>query len=345
MIYTKKLPSVEELASAYPLSTDAQDRRHRRIGEIQCILSGRDNRKLLLVGPCSADRMDAVLTYMSRLAILAEKVRDCFLVVPRVYTSKPRSRGTGYKGILHRPHPDAVHDDLLSGLIATREMHLSVIENTGLFPVDELLYPESISYIMDLLVDVVVGARSVEDQLHRLFASGLPVPVGMKNPMSGDFNVLLNSIEAAQHPQSLVYQGWAVETEGNPFAHAILRGSLDFQNRSHPNYHYEDLCFFHDMYIKRNLKNVSVLVDCNHGNSNKQADEQVRIAKEVMGLCREYKGINLFVKGFMIESYLVDGCQLAGGSIYGKSITDSCLGWEKTENLVLTLNDMMGALL
>lgn len=344
MIYKKKLPTVEELISDYPLTEDMKEKRLTRITEIQRVLSGKDRRKLLLIGPCSADREDAVVNYMQKLSRLEEEVRDNILIVPRVYTSKPRTRGVGYKGILHRPNPIADHDDLLAGVIATRKMHLSVIRETGLFAVDEMLYPESLCYIMDLLVYVAVGARSVEDQLHRLFASGLSMPVGMKNPMNGDLNVLLNSIDAAQHPQSLIYQGWEIETEGNEYAHAILRGRVDFHNVSHPNYHYEDLCFFHDLYLKRDLRHMSVIVDCNHGNSNKQCDEQVRIAKEVLGLCKDYKGIDQFVKGFMVESYLEGGCQLAGGNIYGQSITDPCLSWNKTEQLVMEMAERINAL-
>ena len=344
MIFKKKLPSVEELISEYPLSEKLKGKRLQRTMEIKKILSGKDSRKILFVGPCSADREDAILDFMQKLAALDEKVKENLLIIPRVYTSKPRTRGIGYKGILHRPNPVAEHDDLLAGVIATRKMHLKVIQETGLFAVDELLYPESLYYISDLLAYVAVGARSVEDQLHRLFASGLTVPVGMKNPMNGDLNVLLNSIDAAQNPQSLIFQGWEVETKGNEYAHAILRGRVDFHNVSHPNYHYEDLCFFHDLYQKRDLKNMSTIVDCNHGNSNKQPDEQVRIAKEVMNLCGSYKGLNSFIKGFMIESYLEDGCQLIGGNVYGKSITDPCLGWMKTEKLIYELNELSGKL-
>ena len=341
MKYKKKLPSVEELISEYPLSEKLKNKRFHRTIEIKNILSGQDSRKILFVGPCSADREDAVLVYMEKLAKLAEEVSDNLLIIPRVYTSKPRTKGVGYKGILHRPNPISEHDDILAGVIATRKLHLDVIEKTGLFAVDEMLYPESLCYIMDLLAYVAVGARSVEDQLHRLFASGLNVPVGMKNPMNGDFNVLLNSIDAAQHPQSLLYQGWEVETEGNEYAHAILRGRVDFHNVSHPNYHYEDICYFHDLYHKRDLKNASVIIDCNHGNSNKQSDEQIRIAKEVIDLCFNFKGINNFVKGLMIESYLEDGCQLIGGNVFGKSITDPCLGWDKTKRLIMNLCDKL----
>lgn len=339
MKFIRQLPSIDELLVDYSLSDILKQAKKRRIAEVQSILKGADNRKILLVGPCSADREDAVVDYTVRLAKLSEEVNGKLLILPRVYTSKPRTTSTGYKGMLHRPNAASNTDNILEGIKATRKMHLHVIESSGLFCVDEMLYPESIYYYLDLLVYVAVGARSVEDQHHRLTASGLELPVGMKNPTNGDMNVLLNSIEAAQHKQTLIYRGWEVETEGNPFAHAILRGYSGIDNITHPNYHYEDLCRFHDIYHKRNLLNPSVIIDCNHANSSKHADEQIRIAKEVTYLCRHYPAINKFVKGFMIESYLVDGCQLVGGGIYGKSITDPCIGWNKTEYLIKYIAD------
>lgn len=341
MKYIRKLPTAEELKDKYPLSQKLQDARLDKILQIKNILSGKDERKLLFIGPCSADREDAVLDYMERLAKVEEKVREKILIIPRVYSSKPRTKGTGYKGILHRPDSSALHDDLFEGIETTRKLHLHVIENTGLFCVDEMLYPESITYFSDLLAYVAVGARSVEDQIHRLTASGMEIPVGMKNPMDGDFSVLLNSIEAAQSEQSFIFRGWEVQTDGNPYAHAILRGFVDLDGRSHPNYHYEDICRFHDMYQKRNLKNTGVIIDCNHSNSNKVANEQLRIVDEVLRLCNGYFGINRFVKGFMVESYLEDGNQVIGEGVYGKSITDACIGWEKTERLIQNIAEMM----
>ena len=341
MKFIRQLPSLEELKADFCLSLELQNKRLNRIDEIKRILNGNDNRKLLFIGPCSADREDAVVDYVYRLAQVSEKVKDKILIVPRVYTSKPRTTSTGYKGMLHRPDATSSIDNILQGIIATRKMHLHVIEETGLFCVDEMLYPESIYYYLDLLVYVAVGARSVEDQLHRLTASGIEVPVGMKNPTNGDLNVLLNSIEAAQHKQSLIYRGWEVETEGNKYAHAILRGYSGLDNISHPNYHYEDLCRFHDLYHKRNLQNSLVIIDCNHSNSNKCADEQIRIVKELTYICNHYPALNKFIKGFMIESYIEDGCQLVGGGIYGKSITDSCIGWNKTNRLILELAEKL----
>lgn len=337
MKYIKKLPSVEEIKQMYPLSEALNKKRLERINQIQNILSGKDKRKLLFIGPCSADREDAVLDYCRRLADIEKNLNDKLLIVPRVYTSKPRTKGTGYKGMLHRPNPLSEHDDLEKGIIASRTMHLHVIQETGLFCVDEMLYPESLEYFSDLLVYVAVGARSVEDQLHRLTASGLELPVGMKNPMDGNLSVLLNSIEAAQQEQSLIYRGWVVNTAGNPYVHAILRGYSNRYGITHPNYHYEDLCSFYDMYRKSSLKNMSVIIDCNHGNSNKNADEQIRIINDVTYSMRLNAGLASFVKGFMVESYLVDGNQMIGGGVYGKSITDACIGWEKTEKLISNL--------
>ena len=337
----KRLPTVEELKKNYPLSPELKTLRVRKIEEINATLSGKDKRKLLLIGPCSADREDAVIEYVKKLTLLNEKVKDKVLIVPRVYTSKPRTKSLGYKGILHRPNSASSHDDLLAGIIATRNLHLHVIQETGFFCIDEMLYPESVEYFLDLLAYVAVGARSVEDQLHRLTASGLEIPVGMKNPMSGDLDVLLNSIEAAQQEQSLIYRGWEVQTTGNKYAHAILRGFVDRGGHSQPNYHYEDLCLFHDSYKKRNLPNMSVIIDCNHSNSNKHPDEQIRIVHEVLDNCKCNKGLNGFVKGFMVESYLEDGNQLVGGHVYGKSITDACIGWNKTEKLVMDMYDRL----
>lgn len=337
MQFTKRLPEVEEIRNQYPLSEQQKIAREIRLNEIKYILERKDKRKLLLMGPCSADREDAVIDYITKLAELQESVKDIFLIVPRVYTSKPRTNGAGYKGMLHRPESNCGQDDLLAGLIATRRMHLHIIQQTGMFCVDEMLYPESIYYLLDLLVCVTVGARSVENQEHRLVASGLGIPVGMKNPMSGDLSVMLNSVMAAQMKQCMIYRGWEVTTEGNQYCFAILRGYKNNCNKVFPNYHYENLCELYDMYQKQGLKNMSVVIDCNHGNSDKHYERQVRIAREVFGICKEDRALNEFVKGIMLESYLEDGSQLIGNGVYGKSITDSCLGWKKSEELILEL--------
>ena len=337
MKFVRKLPGVDEVTAEYPLSAGLKRKRADVIRQVEEILSGADRRKLLLIGPCSADREDAVVEYILRLAGLQERVKEKFLIVPRVYTGKPRTNGTGYKGMLHRPDSECARDDLYGGLIASRKLHLHVIQQTGMFCVDEMLYPEITYYMLDLLACLTVGARSVEDQEHRLVASGVDIPVGMKNPMSGDISVMLNSIAAAQTRQSMIYRGWEVSTEGNPYTFAILRGYLDGGKRARPNYHYENLCELYDRYQAAGLKNISVLVDCSHGNSDKHFERQIRIAKEVAGICGGDRTLGGFVKGLMAESYLEDGAQLVGGGVYGKSITDPCLGWEKTERMVLEL--------
>ena len=340
MKLVRKLPEAEEIIQKYPLSEKQKEQRKQCIGEIEAVLSGKTNKKIICIGPCSADREDAVLEYVLRLSRLQEELKDRFLFIPRVYTSKPRTNGKGYKGLLHRPTAYSGHDDIFDGIIATRKMQLHVIQQTGMYSADEMLYPEAAYYILDLLAYVAIGARSVENQGHRLTASGLEVPVGMKNPTSGDMDILLNSIICAQYPQSLLYRGWEAQTEGNPYAHAILRGYTDLAGRVHPNYHYEELCDFYDLYQKKNLKNMAVLIDCNHCNSGKHYDEQRRVAKEIFLLCRENRNLDRFVKGLVIESYLEDGSQMIGEGIYGKSITDPCLGWEKTERLLRELADL-----
>lgn len=337
MQFVRRLPEVDEIKEEYSLNEAQRKKRENRIKEIRDILSGASAKKIICIGPCSADREDAVLEYMIRLAELQEKVKDRFLFIPRVYTSKPRTKGTGYKGLLHRPESSHNTDDIWDGVIAVRKLHLHVIQQTGLFCADEMLYPEMIYYILDLLAYVSIGARSVENQGHRLIASGLNLPVGMKNPTNGDLSILINSISAAQSPQQMIYRGWEVKNEGNPMAHGVLRGYTDILGKMHPNYHYEDLCEFYDLYQKNNLDNMSVLIDCNHCNSGKKYDHQIRIAKEVFYLCSNNAPLNRFVKGVMIESYLEDGAQLPGGGFYGKSITDACLGWEKTEKLILEI--------
>lgn len=339
MKYIKRLPEVAEIIAQYPITPKEQALRKDTLQHIENILSGKSNKKLLIIGPCSADREDAVIEYTQRLHRLQEKVSEVFCIIPRVYTSKPRTTGSGYKGLLHRPQAASGHDDMISGLIATRKMHQAVIKNAGMFTSDEMLYPEMLGYLSDLLVYVAVGARSVENQQHRLTASGLEIPTGMKNPTSGDFNVMLNAIVAAQNIQNLMYNGWAVQTAGNPYAHAILRGYMDSSGISRPNYHYEHLEELYDKYYKMNLRNQAVIVDCNHCNSNKRYDAQARIAEEVLQIGKRNKTLGKFVKGVMIESYLEDGAQLVGGCTYGQSITDPCLGWNKTEKAVLEMAD------
>ncbi|MBP9997254.1 MAG: 3-deoxy-7-phosphoheptulonate synthase [Lachnospiraceae bacterium] len=337
MKYIRKLPEAEELFDEYSLTPKQIVNRQEFVGQIRDIISGKENRKLLLVGPCSADREDSVLDYVARLAKLNDEVKEKFLIIPRVYTGKPRTSGMGYKGLLHHPYINSENDDLLDGIIAARRLHYRVIQETGLFCVDEMLYPESIYYFVDLLAYIAVGARSVEDQSHRMTASGIDVPVGMKNPVGGDTTALLNSILAAQNKHLMSYRGYEVQTEGNDYAHAILRGYVDNNGKNHSNYHYEDLCDFHDKYVGFNLKNMGVIIDCNHSNSGKQYNEQIRIAKDVFHSCKLNVAINSMVKGLMIESYIEDGNQIVGEKIYGKSITDACIGWEKTERLIREL--------
>ena len=315
--------------------------RARRISEIQAVLRGEDPRKLLLVGPCSADREDSVVAYMERLAKLHAEINGRFLVVPRIYTAKPRTNGIGYKGLIHRPDPTG-EDDLCAGILAMRRLHLRVIRETGLFAVDEMLYPDTFEYVKDLLVYVAVGARSVENQGHRLLASGLELPVGFKNPTSGDINVMLNAIASAQAPQTLFYRGWEVSTEGNAYAHAILRGYNDRSGKMHANCGLAEVQELLGAYQEHRLENMAVLVDCNHANSGKCFEKQVAVAKQVFGDCRAHADINRFVKGIMLESYLLDGRQEIGGGEFGKSITDACLGWDKTERLLRELADDAG---
>lgn len=334
--YVRELPSPVELKELYPLSEDLKIIKENNDKEIKDILSGKSNRFLLIIGPCSADREDAVLEYMKRLKAVYEKIKDVIMIVPRVYTNKPRTRGIGYKGMLHQPDPDK-DPNMLKGLISIRKMHMNVLKETHFSTADEMLYPENHQYLDDIISYVAVGARSVEDQLHRLTASGLDIPVGMKNPTSGDITIMLNAINAAQHPQTFIYRGWEVETGGNDYSHAILRGYQDEDGRNMPNYHYESLSSLSNLYDSKHFKNPSIIVDCNHCNSNKDCLEQPRIAKEVLHSIKVNPSIRNIVKGLMIESYLVDGSQNIGDGIYGKSITDPCLGFEKTEKLLLEI--------
>ena len=336
MIFLKKLPDVEELQSRYSLDEHQKECRINRINEIKNILSGNDDRKIIIVGPCSADKQDAVLDYTNRLAELQEAVKENILIIPRIYTSKPRTTGAGYKGLLHNPNADK-KEDLFKGVIASRELHIKVIKETDFYCADEMLYPEEIYYFMDLLAYMAVGARSVEKQGHRMVASGANIPIGLKNPTSGNKDNLINSILAAQLPHRMIYRGWEVECEGNPYAHAILRGFVNNSGKHIPNYHYEDICELHDKIIKSNVRYPSLIIDCNHSNSGKNYIEQIRIAQEIFNICKMNKSLNKLVKGLMIESYIVDGNQLVGGNVYGNSITDSCLGWDKTEYLIKSL--------
>ncbi len=340
MEFKRKLTIPAELKKLYPVTEEMQRAFQTRDKALKAILSGEDSRIVLIIGPCSADREDSVLDYVTRLRALQERVEERIFLIPRVYTNKPRTTGAGYKGMLHQPNPDAA-PDMLKGLIAIRELHMQVLRQTGFSAADEMLYPENYKYLDDLLAYVAVGARSVEDQQHRLTSSGIGVPVGMKNPTGGDISVMMNSINAAQHSHTFIYRGWEATSAGNPYAHAILRGYTNKHGNSRPNYHYEDLIFLHQCYEKSGLQNPAVIIDANHANSGKDPFQQGRILKEVLQSRAYSPDIRRLVKGFMVESYLEDGCQHIGEGIYGKSITDPCLGWEKTERLVLEMAEMV----
>ena len=340
MNFIRKLPIPMEVKKQYPMTEQLTAIKEKRDDEIRAIFRGEDSRLLLVIGPCSADSEDSVLEYIHRLRVLQDKVADRILMVPRIYTGKPRTTGDGYKGMLHQPNPTE-KPDLLKGIVAIRELHMRALKETGMGCADEMLYPDNYRYLNDLLSYVAVGARSVENQEHRLTSSGLDIPVGMKNPTGGDIAVMMNSITAAQHSHAFIYRGWEVQSEGNPYAHAILRGYVDELGHSYPNYHYEDLLRLYEAFAERPaLKNASVIVDTNHANSGKKYEEQIRISKEVLHSCRHNADIRRLVKGLMIESYLEDGAQKIGEGRYGCSITDPCLGWEKTERLVLDLADI-----
>ena len=334
--FRRRLIIPQELKEQFPLTQELETLKAERDEIIQNILIGKDSRMLLIIGPCSADREDAVLDYVTRLVDLQEKVKDTIFIVPRVYTNKPRTVGRGYKGILHQPDPEKA-PDLLKGIITIREMNIRIIRETGFTCADELLYPEAYRFTSDVLSYVAIGARSVEDQEHRLLASGLDIPVGMKNPTSGNLNVMLNAVTAAQTPQDFIYRNWEVSTKGNPLCHTILRGYENQNGRTFPNYHYETLNELLALYGERNLLNPAVIIDCNHANSGKKFMEQIRISKDIMHSRRNSTQIRNLVKGLMIESYLEDGNQPETGHVYGKSITDACIGWEKTERLVQEL--------
>lgn len=334
MRVNKGLPQPVELKAEYPLSNEMIELKRERDKEIRDIFTGKKEKFVVVVGPCSADNEESVCEYVAKLAKVNEKVSDRLMIIPRIYTNKPRTTGEGYKGMLHQPHPDQA-PNLLEGIIAIRKMHIRAISESGLTAADEMLYPENRSYLDDLLSYEAVGARSVENQQHRLTASGMDIPVGMKNPTSGDFNVTLNSVNAAQKSHNFIYRGSDVTTDGNELAHVILRGGVNKHGISIPNYHYEDLVRLLTMYKKMDLANPALLVDVNHSNSNKQFKEQIRIVSEVLHSRSYNQDLKDLIKGVMIESYLVEGTQPIGpDQIYGKSITDPCLGWEDTEKLI-----------
>ena len=328
------LPLPAELKAEYPLSKELTEIKKKRDAEIRDIFTGKSDKFVVIVGPCSADNEDSVCEYISRLAKVNEKVSDRLMIIPRIYTNKPRTTGEGYKGMLYQPKPDQA-PDLLAGIIAIRKMHIRAIEESGLTSADEMLYPENRSYLDDILSYEAIGARSVENQQHRLTASGMDIPVGMKNPTSGDFSVMLNSVIAAQSSHTFIYRGMDVTTDGNDLAHVILRGGVDKYGTCNPNYHYEDLIRLQAMYGEKHLANPAAIVDANHSNSNKQFKEQIRIVSEVLHSRNYNTKLKELIKGVMIESYLEEGCQSIGADqIYGKSITDPCLGWEDTERLI-----------
>lgn len=340
MDFVRKLPIPQDIKAQFPIPEEVKKIKAVRDAEIADVFTGRSDKFLLIIGPCSADREDSVLDYVSRLAKVQEKVKDKIVIIPRIYTNKPRTTGQGYKGMVHQPDPTK-SEDMLEGLIAIRKLHTRALTETGLACADEMLYPENHRYLSDILSYVAVGARSVENQQHRLTASGLMIPVGMKNPTSGDYSVMLNSIIAAQSQHTFLYRGWEARSKGNPLTHAILRGYVDKHGNSHPNYHYEDLVRLYDMYSAKNLENMAVIIDTNHANSGKQYLEQIRICNEVLHSCRHNNDIKSIVKGFMIESYIEDGCQKVEEGTYGKSITDPCLGWEKSEKLIYDIADQL----
>ncbi len=340
MDFKRKLPIPQEIKQQFPIPEEIVKVKEARDKEIRDVFTGDSDKFVLVIGPCSADREDSVMDYICRLAKVQEKVKDKIIIIPRIYTNKPRTTGQGYKGMIHQPDPTK-GEDMLEGIISIRRLHTKAVAETGLGCADEMLYPENHRYLSDILSYVAVGARSVEDQQHRLTASGLDIPVGMKNPTSGDYSVMLNSIIAAQSEHTFLYRGWEAHSHGNPLSHAILRGYVDKHGNSHPNYHYEDLVRLYEDYSAKNLANMAVLIDANHSNSGKQFGEQIRICHEVLHSCRHNNDIKSIVKGFMIESYIEDGCQKVDEGVYGKSITDPCLGWEKSERLIYDIADQL----
>jgi len=337
--YIQKIPSAAEILEQMPLSGDLKKIKKQRDKDIAGIFTGASKKFAVIIGPCSADDEDAVCEYVSRLAKLQSKVNDKLILIPRVYTNKPRTTGEGYKGMMHQPNPKEA-PNIVEGIKALRKMHLRILRESGLTAADEMLYPSNYPYLEDILSYVAIGARSVENQQHRLTVSGLDIPVGMKNPTSGDLTVMLNSVQAAQASHTFIYRGWEVKTSGNPYSHCIMRGAVNNHGQSIPNYHYEDLMFLADMYFKRGLKNPGIIVDTNHSNSGKKFQDQPRIALEVMENLKKSKLLKGIVKGLMIESYLAEGAQDIRGKVYGQSITDPCLGWEASKRLVLELAEI-----
>ena len=340
MNFHRKLPIPQEVKKEFPLTERMIQVKEERDEQIKAVFDGRSDKFILIIGPCSADHKEPVLEYISRLRKLYELVADKMLIIPRIYTNKPRTTGQGYKGMLHQPDPES-KPDMYKGIVAIRDLHLAALRDYDFSCADEMLYPENYRYLSDLLSYVAVGARSVENQQHRLTASGIEVPVGMKNPTGGDMSVMMNSIVAAQSSHTFLYRGWEVTSDGNPYAHAILRGYVDYSGHSVSNYHYEDLLRMEELYEKSSLNNPSVIVDTNHNNSGKKYLEQIRIAKDIVHSRNQNADIKRLVKGLMIESYLEDGAQGTGDHVFGKSITDPCLGWEKTERLILDLAEKL----
>jgi len=340
MDFYRKLAIPSEVKRQYPAADSVLATVARKRAELIDIFEGRSDRLVLIIGPCSADNEDAVMDYMSRLVPVQEKVSDKIMIVPRIYTNKPRTTGQGYKGLVHQPDPTG-KPDLYKGILATRHLHMHAVQETGFIFADEMLYPENYKYLDDILGYVAVGARSVENQQHRLTASGIEVPVGMKNPTSGDYNVMMNAIIAAQGSHTFIYRGWEAHSHGNPWTHAILRGYTDKHGNNHPNYHYEDLSLLCDFYEARSLSNPALVIDANHSNSNKNPFEQPRIITEALASARQCPRIRKLLKGFMVESYIEDGAQHIGDGCYGKSITDPCLGWEKSERLIYDIADLL----
>ncbi len=340
MKFYRKLPIPQEVKAEYPVTPEMAAVKEARDREIRSIFTGESNRFILVIGPCSADKSESVLEYIGRLKRVADQVQDKIIVIPRIYTNKPRTTGDGYKGMLHQPDPNG-HPDMLRGIVAIRQLHMSALRDYGMSSADEMLYPDNHRYLSDLLSYVAVGARSVENQQHRLTASGLDIPVGLKNPTGGDLSVMMNAVTAAHHPHTFIYRGWEVESTGNPLAHAILRGYQTTDGKTVSNYHYEDLLHLHELYAKSGLENPAVIVDTNHANSGKKYEEQIRIAHDVLHSMRQNPDIRRLCKGLMIESYLIGGNQKTDGDVYGQSITDPCLGWEKTERLIFEIADRL----
>lgn len=340
MNFKRKLPIPQEVKQEFPLTDKMIQIKADRDAQIKSVFDGSLDKFILIIGPCSADHSEPVMEYISRLRKIQDQVSDKIIMVPRIYTNKPRTTGHGYKGMLHQPDPDA-KPDMYKGIVAIRELHMTALRDYDFSCADEMLYPENYRYLSDLLSYVAVGARSVENQQHRLTASGIEVPVGMKNPTGGDLTVMMNSIIAAQSSHTFLYRGWEVTSDGNPYAHAILRGYLDYSGRSVSNYHYEDLLRVGELYAETGMRNPSVIVDTNHNNSGKKYLEQIRIAKDIVHSRNQNPDIKQLVKGLMIESYLEDGAQSVHEHIFGKSITDPCLSWEKTEQLIFDIADKL----